>query len=241
MPRGLETRGGEVQRNPDLVPGAGNGLETSAHEEIAMTDPDKPQLYLLTPTEFELSDFPGQLAASLDAVEIACVRLCLSTRDEDRIARAADACREVAHARDVPLLIENHFRMVERLGLDGVHLTDGARSIRKVRKELDKEAVVGAFCGASHHEGMSAGEAGADYIAFGPLTAGLTGDGTVAERETFEWWSQVIELPVVSEGGLTPEVIRDMVPVTDFFALGDEVWASADPVAALKAINSLLI
>ena len=205
-----------------------------------MTDPDRPQLYLLTPTEFELSDFPGKLAAALDAVEIACVRLCLATRDEDRIARAADACREVAHARDIPLLIENHFRMVERLGLDGVHLTDGARSVRKVRKDLDKEAVVGAFCGASHHDGMTAGEAGADYIAFGPLTTGLTGDGTVAERETFEWWSQVIELPVVAEGGLTEAVIADLAPVTDFFALGDEVWASKDPLDTLRTIDRLL-
>lgn len=205
-----------------------------------MTDPDRPQLYLLTPTEFELSDFPGKLAAALDSVEIACLRLSLATRDEDRIARAADACREVAHACDVPLVIENHYRMVERLGLDGVHLTDGARSVRKVRKELDKDSVVGAYCGASHHEGMSAGEAGADYIAFGPLTAGLTGDGTVAERETFEWWSQVIELPVVAEGGLTPEVIRDLAPVTDFFALGDEIWGAEDPVEALKSIQDLL-
>ena len=205
-----------------------------------MTDADRPQIYLLTPTEFELSDFPGKLAAAVDAVEIACVRLCLATRDEDRIARAADACREVAHARDIPLLIENHFRMVERLGLDGVHLTDGARSVRKVRKDLDKEAVVGAFCGASHHDGLTAGEAGADYIAFGPLTAGLTGDGTVAERETFEWWSQMIELPVVAEGGLLEGAIADLAPVTDFFALGDEVWESSDPVATLKSIDGHL-
>ena len=205
-----------------------------------MTDADRPQIYLLTPTEFELSDFPGKLASAVDAVEIACVRLCLATRDEDRIARAADACREVAHARDIPLLIENHFRMVERLGLDGVHLTDGARSVRKVRKDLDKEAVVGAFCGASHHDGLTAGEAGADYIAFGPLTAGLTGDGTVAERETFEWWSQMIELPVVAEGGLLEGAIADLAPVTDFFALGDEVWESSDPVATLRAIDGHL-
>ena len=205
-----------------------------------MTDADRPQIYLLTPTEFELSDFPGKLAAAVDAVEIACVRLCLATRDEDRIARAADACREVAHARDIPLLIENHFRMVERLGLDGVHLTDGARSVRKVRKDLDKEAVVGAFCGASHHDGLTAGEAGADYIAFGSLTAGLTGDGTVAERETFEWWSQMIELPVVAEGGLLEGAIADLAPVTDFFALGDEVWESSDPVATLKSIDGHL-
>ncbi|WP_424970137.1 thiamine phosphate synthase [Dinoroseobacter sp. S76] len=202
--------------------------------------PEQPQLYLITPPEVELSSFPGRLAALLDAVEIACLRLSLATRDEDRIARAADACREVAHARDVPLVIDSHFLMVERLGLDGVHLSDGARSVRKVRKEIGAEAVVGAWCCASQHDGMSAGEAGADYIAFGPVAAGLTGAGEVAEADLFAWWSQMIELPVVAEGGLTPEVVEALAPVTDFFAIGEEIWGAEDPLGALKALTVAL-
>ena len=39
-------------------------------------------------------------------------------------------------------MIENHVLMVERLGLDGVHLTDGARSVRTVRKNLGSDAIV---------------------------------------------------------------------------------------------------
>ncbi|MEM1079487.1 MAG: thiamine phosphate synthase [Pseudomonadota bacterium] len=202
--------------------------------------PEQPQLYLITPPEVELSTFPGQLAALLDAVEIACVRLTLATRDEDRIARAADACREVAHARDVPLVIDSHFLMVERLGLDGVHLGDGPRSIRKVRKAIGAEAVVGAWCGASQHDGMSAGEAGADYIAFGPVAAGLTGAGEVAEVDLFAWWSQMIELPVVAEGDLTPDSVASLAPVTDFFAIGEEIWGAEDPLEALKTLTAAL-
>jgi thiamine-phosphate pyrophosphorylase len=199
--------------------------------------PEHPQLYLITPPEVDLSTFPAQLAGMLDGIEIACVRLGLATRDEDRIARAADACREVAHARDVPLVIDTHFLMVERLGLDGVHLNDGARSVRKVRKALGADAVVGAWCGASQHDGMSAGDAGADYIAFGPVAARLTGAGEVAEDDLFEWWSQVVELPVVAEGGLSLERVAALAPFTDFFAVGDEIWSAEDPLAALKALT----
>lgn len=202
--------------------------------------PEQPQLYLITPPEFELSQFPGSLAGILDGIEIACLRLTLSTRDEDRIARAADACREVAHARDVPLVIDSHFRMVERLGLDGVHLDDGARSVRKVRKEIGTEPVIGAWCGASQHDGMTAGEAGADYIAFGPVAAGLTGAGEVAEADLFAWWSQMIELPVVAEGGLTLEAVERLAPVTDFFAVGEEIWRADDPLAELKSLTAPL-
>ena len=81
-----------------------------------MAEPEQPQIYLITPPEFELSRFPGQLARVLDAHDIACVRLALASHDEDRIARAADACREITHARDVALVIDTHLKLVERLG-----------------------------------------------------------------------------------------------------------------------------
>lgn len=203
-----------------------------------MAEIEQPQIYLVSPPEFELSQFPDQLAGVLDSHEIACVRLALSTRDEDRIARAADALREVTHARDVALVIDSHLLMVERLGLDGVHLPDGARNLRKARKELGDDAIVGAFCGASKHDGMTAGETGADYISFGPLSGASLGDGTVAEHDLFEWWSMMIEVPVVAEGGLTPDLIRQFSPVTDFFAIGSEIWTATDPASELAALKA---
>lgn len=201
-----------------------------------MPDTERPKLYLLTPPEFELSAFPARLDEVLDAHEIACIRLALATRDEDRIARAADAVREVAHAHDVALVIDSHIGLAERLGLDGVHLTDGARSVRKVRKQLGVDAIVGAFCGASRHDGMTAGEAGADYVAFGPVGQTGLGDGTSADFEIFQWWSEMIELPVVAEGALTEDIVGRLAPVTDFFAVGEEIWREDDAVAALARL-----
>ncbi|WP_299843720.1 thiamine phosphate synthase [uncultured Roseovarius sp.] len=202
-----------------------------------MAEPEQPQLYLITPPEIELSRFPDQLAAVLDAHDIACVRLSLASQDEDRIARAADACREVTHARDVALVIDTHLMLVERLGLDGVHLTDGARSVRAARKELGPDGIVGSFCGTSRHEGMNAGESGADYVSFGPVGVSALGDGSVAEAELFDWWSQMIELPVVAEGHLDAEIIGALAPITDFFGIGDEIWQSDDPAAALGVLT----
>ena len=198
-----------------------------------MAEIERPQIYLLNPPEFELSTFPDQLAAVLDAHEIACIRLAMATKDEDRVSRAADALREVAHARDIAIAIDNHVQLVERLGLDGVHLTDGARSVRATRKDLGADAIVGAFCGTSRHDGISAGESGADYVSFGPVTASSLGDGTVAPLELFQWWSQMIEVPVVAEGGLTEDAIRELAPATDFFGIGEEIWITDAPVDTL--------
>lgn len=202
-----------------------------------MAETEQPKLYLITPPEISLSGFPEVLARALDTVEIACVRLDLSSRDEDLIARAADACREVTHARDIALVITDHLLMVDRLGLDGVHFTDGPRHVRKARADLGADAIVGAFCGASRHDGMNAGEMGADYVSFGPVGATGLGDGTTAPRDLFEWWIEMIEVPVVAEGGMSEALVQGLSPVTDFLALGDEIWRSDDPIATLVKLG----
>ncbi|MBF9041981.1 thiamine phosphate synthase [Rhodobacterales bacterium HKCCE4037] len=204
------------------------------------TSRDRPQIYLITPHAFDVEAFGPKLASVLDGTEIACLRMALAGDDEDTLARAADACREIAHARDVPIVIDRHIQLVERLGLDGVHLPDGARSIRAARKTLGADAILGSFCGASRHDGMNAGEAGADYISFGPVGDSNLGDGTRAEADLFAWWSQMIELPVVAEGALDLEVVTALAPVTDFFAIGPEIWGAEDPLAALTTLTAPL-
>ncbi|MCA3457726.1 MAG: thiamine phosphate synthase [Rhodobacter sp.] len=201
-----------------------------------MPDTDRPQIYLVTPPDFDPDVYPDRLAAVLDGIDVACVRLALATRDEDRIARAADALRQVAHARDVAIVIESHLLLVARHGLDGVHLTDGARTVRHARKELGGDAIVGAFCRTSRHDGMTAAEAGADYVAFGPLGQTPLGDGAVVDYDLFAFWSEAIEVPVVAEGALTEALIAQFGPVTDFFGVGDEIWRSDDPLDALKRL-----
>ncbi len=199
-----------------------------------MSQPEQPQLYLLTPPVIELSRFPDALARVLDARPVACLRLSLATRDEDRISRAADACRAVAHARDVAVVVDDHSGLATRLGLDGVHLTDAARSVRDARKALGADAIVGSYCGTSRHDGMTAGEAGADYVAFGPVTA--VADEAAADADLFAWWTEMIEVPVVAEGGMTAARVGELAQITDFLAIGEEIWGQDDPVAALSAL-----
>lgn len=201
-----------------------------------MDTPDQPQIYLITPPQIELDVFPSLLASILDAHAIACVRLALASTDEDVLSRAADALREVTHARDVALVMTDHLQLVDRLGLDGVHLRDAARTVRHARKELNEDAIVGTHCGTSRHDGMSAGEAGADYVCFGPVQASALGDGSFAELDLFRWWSEVIEVPVVAEGALDLDMIRILAPMTDFFGIADEIWGTDDPAATLGTL-----
>ena len=197
----------------------------------------KSKLYIVSPAEFEIEEFSDELKLILDSIEISCFRLALSTQNEDVIAKTADVTRDICQSRDVAIVIKDHFLFVEKHGLDGVHLSDGSRNVRKARKNLVKDSIVGAFCGNSKHDGLIAGEAGADYISFGPLSKTTLKDGTIAQNDLFKWWSTMIEIPIVAEGNLNKKVIYSLENDTDFFAFGDELWNESNP---LNKLNQLI-
>lgn len=203
--------------------------------------PEHPQIYLVTPPSFELSRFQRDLSEVLDAAPVACLRLSLASHDEDTILRAADTLREVSEPRDIALVIDTHVTLADRLGLDGVHLAHGgARAVRDARRLLGADAIVGAHAGVSRHDGMNIGEAGADYVCFGPVGVSPLGDGRQAEPELFQWWSEMIELPVVAEGALDFELVGALRDKTDFVALGSEVWDSDTPADQIRAYFAAL-
>jgi thiamine-phosphate pyrophosphorylase len=200
-----------------------------------------PGLYLVTPPAFEPAPFADALAVALDAGPVACVRLALDG-SEAAIRAAADALRPVCADRGVALVIAEHVRLVKPHGLDGVHLSVAAvKAVRAARAELGSERVVGAWGGDSRHWGMTAAEAGADYVSLGPVAAGALGDGREAEPALFEWWAAMIETPVVAEGGMTPEIARALAPSVDFVAARMSVWAAPEgPAAAIRAYGAAL-
>lgn len=205
-----------------------------------MNQTELTQITLISPPVLDLEVHPALIARMIDAHGIACLRLELAQQDEISMIRAADALREIAHQRDVPVVMDSHVLMVEKLGLDGVHLRDGARNVRAARKTLGADAIIGAACGVLRHDGIGAGEAGADYVSFGPIGPSPLGNGEQAAFDLFEWWSEMIEVPVVAEGALTPELITQFAPVTDHIAFGPELWSSEDPVATLKVFSACL-
>ncbi|MGR3485105.1 MAG: thiamine phosphate synthase [Paracoccaceae bacterium] len=196
---------------------------------------DRARLYLASPPDPEPEGFAATLSDLLTAQDVACLRLALTSTDPARIARIADAAREVAHRFDVPVVLDRHVEFARSLGLDGVHLLDGARSVKSARKALGEDGIVGAECGGSRHDGLTAAELGADYVAFGPVRA-PQGMGEAIAPDLLEWWAQMIEVPCVAHGGLDAESLAAASTHADFVLLGPEVWEAPDPVAALNAL-----
>lgn len=203
-----------------------------------MTGPS-PRLYLISPLAYAPAALADQLSRLFAAAPVAAFRLRFGDRSADEARAAVAALRGAVQGADVALILEDAYRLAAETGADGVHLTDGPRRLRAARTVLGDERSVGAYCGASKHLGLVAGEAGADYVAFGPVAADpTTGEAEVAEPALFTWWTEMIEIPCVAEGGLTPATAPGFN--ADFLALGPEIWREQDPVAAFTRFAEVL-
>ena len=201
-----------------------------------MNAPQPSRLYLTTPPRFDPEGLSGTLRKILAKVEIACVRIDLGPAPEDDWTQAVNHLIPPCHEADVALVVTDHYRLVEPLGLDGVHLAAARTPLRDVRKALGPDRIVGAFAGASRHQGMVLGEAGADYVSFGPVgETGTLGDDTRAEIEIFQWWAEMIETPCVAEGGVTLADAERLAEHADFIVPDMRIWDAPDQMPDILA------
>lgn len=200
------------------------------------------QLYLISPLDVG-GDFPDQLVAALDAGPVAAFQFRVKGLDQHEAARLAEPLQAICAARDVAFIVNDDVALAKRLGADGVHLGQGDGDPKAARRELGPGAQIGITCHASRHLAMEAGEAGADYVAFGAFFPTTT--KTVehhADPEILEWWQSMFELPCVAIGGITAQNARELVDAgADFLAVSGGVWAHPDgPAAAVQAFTALL-
>ncbi|MFN7030860.1 MAG: thiamine phosphate synthase [Sphingopyxis sp.] len=199
-------------------------------------------LYLISPLDVD-GDFPDRLTAALDAGPVAAFQFRVKGLEQHEAARLAEPLQAICAVRDVAFIVNDDVALAKRLNADGVHLGQGDGDPRDARRELGANAQIGVTCHASRHMAMEAGEAGADYVAFGAFYATTTkAVEHHAEPEILEWWQGMFELPCVAIGGITVDNARVLVDAgADFLAVSGAVWAHPDgPAAAVQAFSKLL-
>ena len=202
-----------------------------------MTDPVQTQLYLISPIDVT-GDFPHRLERALDAAPgvVTAFQFRVKDVDQHEAARLAEPLQAICAARDVAFIINDSIPLAKRLGADGVHLGQKDGTVEEAREQLGRDAQIGVTCHASRHLAMEAGEAGADYVAFGAFFPSTTKQSEHRpEPELVEWWSGLFEIPCVAIGGITPENCRPLIEAgADFLAVSGAVW-NGDESAVVKA------
>ncbi len=201
------------------------------------------QLYLISPPTVDAM-FTDQLKSVFEAAPVAAFQLRLKgLADEHAIARIGEPIQRMCADHDVAFIVNDSISLAKRLGADGVHLGQGDGDPREARDILGRDAQIGVTCHNSRHLAMEAGEAGADYVAFGAFYPSTT--KTVeyqAEPELLEWWSGLFEIPCVAIGGITADNALPLIKAgADFIAVSGAIWNHPDgPEASAEAFAAFL-
>jgi thiamine-phosphate pyrophosphorylase len=211
----------------------GIGLDPHFADRFEQEPKPPCQLYLISPAAID-DGFAGRLAAALDAGPVAAFQLRLKGIDEHAIARAAEPLQRVCADREVAFLINDSVALAKRLGADGVHLGQEDGDPREARQILGRDAQIGVTCHDSRHLAMEAGEAGADYVAFGAFYPTTTKETRHRpDPSILSWWNMLFAVPSVAIGGITPANALPLVKAgADFLAVSGAVWNDSDGEAA---------
>jgi thiamine-phosphate pyrophosphorylase len=200
------------------------------------------RLYLVTPPALDPDAFKDLLAAALDAGDVACVQLRLKDLDDDALRRAIDVLRPVVQSRNVAFLVNDRPDLAVSQGCDGAHVGQSDTPAAVARKLLGN-LTMGVTCHNSRDLALEAGDAGADYVAFGAFFPTTTKEAsTRADPETLRWWSELMEPPCVAIGGITAANCAPLVEAgADFLAVVGAVWGHPDgPAAGVRAMNAAI-
>ena len=199
------------------------------------------ELYLISPQEVG-GAFPDQLTAALGGGPVAAFQLRVKNVGEHELARLAEPLQRICADHDVAFLVNDSMSLAKRLGADGVHLGQSDGDLREARALLGPAAQIGRTCHDSRHLAMDAGEAGADYVAFGAFYETTTKPSPYRpEPQILSWWSALFEVPCVAIGGITPANAAPLVAAgADFVAVCQAVFGVEDPGKAVGAFHDVL-
>jgi thiamine-phosphate pyrophosphorylase len=200
------------------------------------------QLYLVSPLDVS-GAFPDALAAALDAGPVAAFQFRVKGMDQHEAARLAEPLQRICAAHDVAFIVNDSMALAKRVGADGVHLGQDDGDPRDARLLLGSAAQIGVTAHDSRHLAMEAGEAGADYVAFGAFFPTATKETHHRpDPSILSWWATLFEIPSVAIGGITPDNGRVLVEAgADFLAVCGAVWThEGGPAAAVKTFQTIL-
>ena len=198
-------------------------------------------LYAIT----DSSLIPGGELADRVARAIAGGAAIIQYRDKQSTANArlhaAGALSELCRQHDIPLIINDDVELAATVGAAGVHLGKTDASVDQARNRLGAKAIIGVSCYNELERATAAAKAGANYVAFGRFFPSRSKPVAVAaEPALLQQARQLIELPIVAIGGITPDNGGLLLAAgADLLAVIHGVFGQADIQAAAAGYTRL--
>jgi len=149
------------------------------------------EIFLIAPTDQPIEQLVAALNVTLDRDEVAALLLPRGNLAENAYKELAKRIVPLAQAKGAAVLIEGEPGLVRLVGADGLHVPGGIKAVEEAIAALKPRMIVGAGDIHSRDDAMLKGEAGVDYILFGPLSGSIS----APEREMAQWWAETMEIP----------------------------------------------
>lgn len=187
-------------------------------------------IFLIAPGLAEPRDFLPRLMATLSTAPISALLLPIGARDDTAYATFVKAIAPAAQQKGCAVLLDNRPALVRELGVDGVHITAGIKTLREAIAELKPDYIVGTGDIGSRHEAMTRGELGIDYLMFGDRI-----DADPDSANMANWWAETFEVPSVYLA-LGPSDPAIDAAKSEFIGLADAIWADPAPLTRFSGI-----
>ena len=217
-----------------------HSAEKASHAVSMGTAKGAARLYLVTPPLGRTEAIADELAAALNAADIAAVLLRLEDGADGDLIERVRSLRILIQSNGAALLLSGHAALVAASEADGAHLT-GIENFQAAAPALKPARIAGCGGLTTRHDAMLAGESGADYVMFGEPDRNGRRPGFEAVCERIAWWADVLTIPCVGYAGGLDEAEALARAGADFVAIGPEVWQSAHGAAmAIAAVTERL-
>jgi thiamine-phosphate pyrophosphorylase len=197
-------------------------------------------LYLVTP---DWNDTDKLIAATERAIEGGATLLQYRHKTASEALRFEQASALLALCRrlQVPLIINDHLDLCERIDADGIHVGGTDASVAEVRASIGKEKIIGASCYGDMQLARDAANEGASYVAFGGFYPSLVKKYEVATSPSIITQAlSELSIPLCVIGGMTPQNARPLIELgAHSVAAISSVYAASDHRSAAAEFVSM--
>ena len=202
------------------------------------------KLYIISPANININEFPSSLEEVLKTGLVACFQLRLKNLNDQELINISKVLKPICNKFDVPFILNDRLDLANKIGADGIHLGEDDSSILDARKLLGPKAIIGASCYNSKHLAMKAAEQGANYVAFGAFFETKTKKAkTKAVMSLIEDWILISDIPCVAIGGIDSKNCHELIKAgVDFIAVVGAIWNNIDsPRKAILNFKNIIV
>ena len=163
----------------------------------------KSGLYLVVDPGLQLDVLLTKITAAIEG-GVSVVQVWNHWNEEQDKQAVVNAICAVAHAYNIPVLINEAWELLHTTALDGVHFDALPDNLNAIRQAIQRPLIMGITCGNDLTRIHWANDNGCDYISFCSMfPSASAGACEIVQRETVLQARAITGLPIFLAGGIT--------------------------------------